>query len=89
MNNKIYVGNLNYRTEEDELSQLFNQFGNVLEAVIIMDRATNRSKGFGFITFESSEAAESALSLNDQDFNGRKIAVKMAKPQREREGGHR
>lgn len=88
MTNKIYVGNLSYRTVEDQLSQHFAKFGQISSTVIVMDRATNRSKGFGFITFESENAAQQAVQeMNGKEIDGRTVKVSIAKPPKEREAG--
>lgn len=88
MNTKIYVGNLSYRTGEDQLSQHFGKFGQVSSVVIVMDRATSRSKGFGFITFENAAAANQAVQeMNGKEIDGRTIKVSIAKPPKEREPG--
>lgn len=87
MNTKIYVGNLSYRTGEDQLSQHFAKYGQISSVVIVMDRATNRSKGFGFITFENQNAAQAALEMNGKELDGRTIKVSIAKPPKEREAG--
>ncbi len=79
MPKKIYVGNLNYNTDEDRLADHFAQFGNVLSARIIFDRETNRSKGFGFVEMENEEAAEAAISaLNNQELDSRNLRVNEA-----------
>ncbi|MBN1649423.1 MAG: RNA-binding protein [Spirochaetales bacterium] len=79
MSNKVYVGNLNYRTSEADLSELFTQYGSVASARIITDRATGRSKGFGFVEMESEEAAAAAISsLNGQEFQSRELRVSEA-----------
>ncbi len=79
MSKKIYVGNLSYNTGEDQLSDIFAQYGTVLSAKIIVDRETNRSKGFGFIEMEEDDAAEAAISaLNNQEIDGRNLRVNEA-----------
>ena len=79
----IYVGNLNYSASGDDLTDLFGQYGAVESAKIIIDRVSQRSKGFGFVEMADSEAAESAIqALNNSEFMGRKIVVNQA---RERE----
>ena len=86
-NNKIYVGNLNYKTTEDELSDLFKAYGEVKSVNIIVDRYSGRSKGFGFVEMETDDAASAAIeALNDQEFDGRRLRVNEAhdKPRRER-----
>lgn len=81
MSTKIYVGNLGYSIANDTLAEKFAQFGTVQSAKVIMDRDTNRSKGFGFVEMsQSSEAAEAISALNGTDFGGRQINVTEAKP---------
>jgi len=84
--NKIYVGNLAYETTEDSLRETFGQFGGIEDLVLIIDRDTGRSKGFGFITFDSQGAAESSLKMDGQEVDGRAIKVSIAK-EKERSGG--
>ena len=86
MAKKLYVGNLTYDTTEDSLVELFSEYGEVLSAQIIIDRDTNRSKGFGFVEM-SDGADEAANSLNGQDFHGRNLTVNEARPREERGGG--
>ncbi len=87
---KIYVGNLSYNTTEDGLRNFFGQFGTVEEVVIISDRQTGRSKGFGFVTFSSDEEGESALEANGDDLDGRSLKVSTAKENTNRRpGGNR
>lgn len=85
MKNKIYVGNLNYDTREAQLEKLFSAYGNVLSTNIIMDKYTDRSKGFGFVEMETEEAAEAAISaLNGAELDNRQLRVNIAqdkKPQ--------
>ena len=84
MAKKLYVGNLTYDTTEDNLVELFSECGEVLSAQIIIDRDTNRSKGFGFV--EMAEGAdEAATALNGQDFNGRNLTVNEARPREPRD----
>lgn len=88
MNSKVYVGNLPWSATEQELTQEFGQYGQVREAKIVMDRDTGRSKGFAFVTFETAEGAEQAISsLDGTDFGGRPLRVSIAenKPRRPRE----
>ena len=80
--NKIYVGNLSYRTDQEGLSAHFGQFGAITEAVVITERGTGRSKGFGFVTFDSPEAAQAALALDGQDLDGRGLRVRIAEDKR-------
>lgn len=89
MAKKLYVGNMSYSTTEDQLEDLFAQFGTVVSANIIMDRMTDRSKGFGFVEMEDDTAATAAISaLNNTEFNNREIRVNEAmdkKPDRNRD----
>ncbi|MFP4266449.1 MAG: RNA recognition motif domain-containing protein [Spirochaetaceae bacterium] len=85
--NKIYVGNINYNTTEEELQDLFKDYGDVQSVNIIVDRYSGQSKGFGFVEMESAEAASAAISaLNEQEFGGRRLRVNEAndKPRRDR-----
>jgi RNA recognition motif-containing protein len=80
---KLYVGNLTYDTTEDNLVELFSNYGEVLSAQIIIDRDTNRSKGFGFVEMASG-ADEAASQLNGRDFRGRNLTVNEARPREDR-----
>lgn len=81
MDFKLYVGNLPYTVTTDDLKQLFAGAGNVVDAVVIVDRQTNRSKGFGFVTFSSQEEMDKAVEMfNDKDFQGRNLRVNPARP---------
>jgi cold-inducible RNA-binding protein len=81
MNNKLFVGSLPFRLSEQELADHFAQAGQVLSAKIILDRATGRSKGFGFVEMGTPEEATKAISmLNGSDLGGRSISVDVAKP---------
>lgn len=86
MAKKLYVGNLTYDTTEDNLVELFSEYGEVLSAQIIIDRETNRSKGFGFVEM-SHGADEAATALNGQDFRGRNLTVNEARPREDRGRG--
>ncbi|SIO59215.1 RNA recognition motif. (a.k.a. RRM, RBD, or RNP domain) [Singulisphaera sp. GP187] len=86
MAKKLYVGNLTYDTTEDNLVELFSEYGEVLSAQIIIDRDTNRSKGFGFVEMADG-ADEAANALNGQDFRGRNLTVNEARPREDRGGG--
>src|SRR3954467_13867334 len=83
---KLYVGNLTYDTTEDNLVELFSEYGEVLSAQIIIDRDTNRSKGFGFVEMADG-ADEAANALNGQDYRGRNLTVNEARPREDRGGG--
>ena len=76
---KLYVGNFPYETTSTELVHLFSQFGEVLEAMVIPNKRTGQSKGFGFVTFGLESEAQNAMSLNGSEFNGRSLVVKPAK----------
>lgn len=93
---KLYCGNLSYDTNEDGLRKHFEQAGKVDSATIITDRATGRSKGFGFVEMPSDEEANKAIEMfNQKDLDGRSIVVNEARPMQPREdrgsfgGGHR
>ena len=74
----IFVAKLNYATSEDALRQAFEEFGTVDSAKVIMDRETQRSKGFGFVEMPNDDEAQAAISaLNDQEFDGRTIVVQL------------
>jgi cold-inducible RNA-binding protein len=82
---KLYVGNLSYDVTGDQLQELFGQAGQVASAIVIVDRQTNRSKGFGFVEFTNDEEADKAISMfHDQDFQGRKMIVNEARPMQPR-----
>lgn len=77
----IYIGNLPYNSSEEDLKQAFAKFGEVTSAVIITDKSSGRSKGFGFVEMSNDEAAQNAInSLNGQDFHGRTVKVNQAQP---------
>lgn len=89
MESKLYVGNLPYDVTEEDLRSLFAKAGHVREVALIMDRATGRSKGFGFVRMASQAEAEKAIqTLNNCDVGGRPIKVNIARP-RENRGGAR
>jgi RNA recognition motif-containing protein len=82
----IYVGNLSFRTSEDNLNELFAQYGEVSSCKIIMDKFTGKSKGFAFIEMASDEEGQASIeSLNNQDLDGRPLVVNEARPQEDRE----
>jgi len=75
----IFVGNLNFRTTDEDLQSHFEQFGEVSSAKIITDRNTHRSRGFGFVEMADDSEGEKAISeLNGKDFNGRDLTVNKA-----------
>jgi len=86
---RIYVGNLSYNTGEAELQQLFAGVGAVETVQLIRDRATGRSKGFGFVEMTNDDEARTACDqLNQQEFDGRRLTVNEAKPQDRSGGGY-
>lgn len=90
MEAKLYVGNLPYSTVDSDLQDLFSQAGTVKSAQVIKDRATGRSKGFGFVEMSSAEEAQAAINkFHGQDFGGRALTVNIARPREERPGGFR
>ncbi len=86
---KVYVGNLSYQTTEAGLTALFSECGQIISATVIMDKFTGRSKGFGFVEFDTPEAAESALKFDQSTLDGRQIRVNLAKEQTQGGGGDR
>ena len=87
---KLYVGNLAYSTTEDELKQIFSEFGTVDSVTVIKDRFTGQSKGFGFVEMPKNAEADTAIkSLNDRMVGGRKLKVNQTQPQRDRPSGGR
>src|ERR1051326_2841819 len=88
MNTKLYVGNLSYNTTENDLQDAFAAHGTVVSVDLIMDKMTNRPRGFGFVTMESKEAADAATTaLNGTDLDGRALTVNEGRPSEERSGG--
>lgn len=89
MSKKIYVGNLNYATSEETLSSVFSSYGEVLSSVVIKDRDTQQSKGFGFVELADDVAADKAIAaLNGKEIDGRRVRVNVAeerKPRNRRE----
>ena len=84
----IYVSNLSFHTSEEDLKNLFLKFGSVTSVKIIMDRETNKSRGFGFIEMPSEEEGKAALSgLNNKEIEGRPLSVSVAKEKTDRAGG--
>ena len=81
----IYVGNLAFRTTEDDLRQLFAEYGEVSSVKIISDRETGRSRGFGFVEMGNSEDADKAIqALNGYEMDGRQLNVNEARPREPR-----
>lgn len=87
-NKKLFVGNLPWSINNDSLRELFASVGEVVEAMVITDRMSGRSKGFGFVTFATEEAAQAAIAqMNEKEVEGRKIIVNVARPKEERRDG--
>src|SRR5438552_8809042 len=87
-NNKLFVGNLSFNTTENDLQDAFAAHGTVLEANLMMDRATGRPRGFGFVTMSTPEEAQAAINaLNGKDVDVRALTVNVARPREERTGG--
>lgn len=83
MSKKLFVGNVAWSASEDDLRNLFSQQGEVEDLIILKDKFTNRSKGFGFVTFANDEDANNAVSeLNGYNLNGRNLVVNEARPPR-------
>ena len=81
---KLYVGNLPWSVDDNKLKELFAPYGEISEAVVITDKFSKRSKGFGFVTFANEEDAKKAESeMNGKEVDGREIKVNEAKPREE------
>ncbi|KAI0915778.1 hypothetical protein AcV5_003605 [Taiwanofungus camphoratus] len=79
MSAKVYVGNLSWNTTDDSLRQAFSAYGQILDSIVMRDRDTGRSRGFGFVTYSSGMEAQSAITnLNEQELDGRRIKVNLA-----------
>ena len=88
MGKKLYVGNLSYGVSDSALEQLFSQFGTVQSAQVIQDRATGRSKGFGFVEMDNEAQAQAAIEgLHEREVEGRRLTVNEARPREDRGGG--
>lgn len=88
LSKKLYVGNLTYNVNDSDLSELFSHFGTVQSAQVIVDRETNRSKGFGFVEMDTEAEAQAAIQgLNEHEYDGRRLTVNEAKPREARSGG--
>lgn len=85
MAKKLFVGNIAWSATEDDLMKLFSEYGAVEEAIIIKDKFSGRSKGFGFVTFENDDDADKAIeALNEYELNERKLVVNEARPKEDR-----
>ena len=86
--NRLYVGNLPFRTSESDLEQVFGEFGTVQSVAIVTDRDTGRSRGFGFVEMSTDAEAQAAIEAMDgKDLDGRNLTVNVAKPREDRRGG--
>ncbi|MDZ7773464.1 MAG: RNA-binding protein [Balneolaceae bacterium] len=84
----IYVGNLSYNISDDDLRELFEEFGEVDTAKVITDRETGRSKGFGFVEMPDDDDARAAIEeLDGDEIDGRTVKVNKARPKEEKSGG--
>jgi len=88
MSTKLFVGNLSFNTTENDLQEAFAAHGQVVEANLMMDRMTGRSRGFAFITYASPEEAQKAISaMNGAQLDGRALTVNIARPKEDRPPG--
>lgn len=86
MSVKLYVGNLDYTVTDSQLTEMFAKAGTVVSAVVISDRYSGRSKGFGFVEMSSDEEAKKAIEMfNEKDLQGRKLVVNEARPRQPRD----
>ena len=82
---RIFVGNLSYQTQSEDLEAAFRPYGDVVEATVVTDRVSGRSKGFGFVEMTDQSQAEAAISgLNGKEMEGRALTVNEARPREER-----
>jgi cold-inducible RNA-binding protein len=87
--NKLFVGSLSFNTTDELLAEAFAKAGTVVSAKVIMDRDSGRSKGFGFVEMSTDEEAQEAIRLlGDQELDGRRLTVNIAKPMPERTNTH-
>lgn len=87
MESKLYVGNLSYNVTEEQLRTLFSQAGTVKEVALIMDRDTQRPKGFGFVEMTTQVEAQKAIEMfNEHELDGRRLMVNLARPKEDRGG---
>ena len=87
MTTKLYVGNLSFDAIENDIQDLFSQYGPVTEVNLMQDRATGKARGFGFVTMGTKEEADAAvLALNGKDWKGRSLTVNEARPREARSG---
>jgi len=77
--NKVYIGNISFKANEEDLREVFTQFGQITDVFLPRDKATKKLRGFGFITFESADAMKQALDMDGKDIKGRPVKVNVAK----------
>ena len=88
MSTKLFVGNLSFNTTENDLNDAFSAHGTVTETNLMVDRATQRPRGFAFVTMASDEEARKAVdAMNGKELDGRALTVNVARPREERPGG--
>jgi RNA recognition motif-containing protein len=88
MSNKLFVGNLSFKTTENDLQDAFAAHGTVVEANLMMDRMSGRPRGFGFVTMSTPEEAQKAIeAMHGKELDGRALTVNIARPREERAGG--
>ena len=86
MSKNLYVGNLSFKVTSDDLRELFEPYGEVSSASVVMDRETGRSRGFGFVEMNTG-GQEAITALDGKDFDGRALTVNEARPREQRSGG--
>lgn len=84
---KIFVGNLSFHTSDDQLRQLFEQYGTVHSASVVTDKFTGNPRGFGFVEMDDDAAQRAISAVNGQPVDGRNLTVNVARPREERGGG--
>jgi RNA recognition motif-containing protein len=90
MSKRIYVGNLPWSVTRDKLQELFSSFGEIEDAIVVANKYTGRSRGFGFVTFKNDADADKAIAeMEGKDVEGRNLNVKEARPMREDRGERR
>lgn len=89
MSKKIYVGNLSFDATEEQVLEMFTQYGKVDSIAMITDRDSGRFRGFGFVEMEDSAANAAIKALNDTEMDGRMLRVNEARPREDRNGGRR
>ena len=87
--NQLFIGNLSFKVDEGDLQTHFEKFGNITDIKIPTDRETGRKRGFAFITFDSAETGNEALSMDEKEIDGRAVRVNIAQGKKESGGGKR